>query len=432
MNRTFRMVLAFLCAATVSGGALAGVKHDGNWPKDEKPVSLDATHVTRAEALSRLAGAAGWNLVSRVDDGKGPVDVHVKNEPPGKLLDVLLDDGDYVARRDGSMITLEAAPAPKAAEPAPPPPASGATAAAVEPAPPPPVAAPKPAATTRGEDRVAHGGNMVVGPEEVVHDVTVLGGDLDVQGTATGNVTVMGGSAHIEKGAHVVGNATAVGGALHVDDGAQIDGNVGVVGGVLDRAKGAKIGGAVHKTGDGTDAVSISRPHHVLRSIGDALTRTAMLFVFGAVLFALGSRKMESLRVEAASRPMRSFALGVVGLFLGLVGVAALCVTVIGIPVAIVALLVGIFAAYAGICSVLSTVGKALVAHKTDNPYLHLLVGCALYLVTSSVPFVGGLITLAVVLTGIGVVVATRGAGAFPAQRGRLTGGGPYRASDAV
>ena len=153
------------------------------------------------------------------------------------------------------------------------------------------------------------------------------------------------------------------------------------------------------------------------------MTRAALLFVFGAVLFALAGARMDKLRVEVASRPMRTFAMGLVASLTSLVLFVAFCVTVIGIPVALVGLLVGIFAAYSGICAVLATVGKALLGHRTDNPHLHLLVGCALFLVAGALPWIGGLVTAAVVLTGIGAVAATRAAG-FAAGK---NGGGPYR-----
>jgi hypothetical protein len=199
-----------------------------------------------------------------------------------------------------------------------------------------------------------------------------------------------------------------------------------VVGGSLDRHKGSRIGGATHKSDDihiGSDSSGSHRS--ILREVSDATTRAAMLFVFGAVLFALAGKKMNALRIEAASRPMRSFALGLVGLIVGIIALAVIAITIIGIPVAIVLLLGGIFAAYAGICAVLATVGKALVGHKTDNPHLHLLVGCALFLVSGAIPIVNGLVMLAVVLTGIGVVVATRGAGTVGNPASPTSG--PYR-----
>ena len=157
------------------------------------------------------------------------------------------------------------------------------------------------------------------------------------------------------------------------------------------------------------------------------MTRSALLFVFGAVLFALATRRMESLELEATSRPMRSFALGVVGLIVASLATVALCVTIVGIPLAIIAVLLGVFAGYAGVCAVLTAVGSALVRHKSDNVYVHLAVGCALFLVLGSLPYLGGLVTVALLFTSIGVVVATRGAGMFNPKNGAPPPSTPYR-----
>ncbi len=93
-------------------------------------------------------------------------------------------------------------------------------------------------------------------------------------------------------------------------------------------------------------------------------------------------------------------------------------------------MLCAVFAAYSGICAVLSTVGAALVKHRSDNVYVHLAVGCAVFLVLGALPWVGEWVTMAVILTGIGSVIATRGAGVVPPRRGEY-GGGPYRSAAA-
>lgn len=431
MNRFFQIAAVFCVATLASSAALAEVHHEGAWAVDKR-ISIDASQIGRKEAVARVAKEAGWSVVLRdVDDGQ-PFDVHVANQPADKVLDVVLGDGDFTATREGSLITIRGAASKATAAPAgsavvvptvvaPAPPAS---LARPTPPVPPPIAAPM--ATTRGEDRVIRGGDLVVGADETVHDVTVLGGSATIYGIVTGNVTVLGGSASVKKGAHVFGSATAVGGSIDVADGAQVDGDVGVVGGSLDRHRGSKIGGTVRKSDEKRVGAASSSSHSsLLRDVSDATTRAAMLFVFGAVLFALAGEKMNRLRVEAATRPMRSFALGIVGGLIGLVSIAILAITVVGIPVAVVLLFGAVFAAYAGICAVLATVGKALIGHKSDNPYVHLLVGCAIFLVSGAIPFVGGLVTLAVVVTGIGVVVATRAAGTIGPKS--TPASGPYR-----
>jgi len=262
----------------------------------------------------------------------------------------------------------------------------------------------------------------------------VYGGSVDVLGTVTGDLSVLGGRARVAKDGHVQGNATVIGGSLRMDDGATVDGDVGVVGGSLDRADNATIGGAVTNSGGGTS--NGGRHHHssaspdreerserveqkgrlrtLIEDVGDATTRAALLFVFGAMVIALASKRVETLRVEVATRPMRSFALGVLGSIAALALAVALCVTVVGIPVAVVGVLLGTVAAYAGVAAVLTTAGEALLRHRTQNPYVHLAAGCALLLVVGSIPLIGGLVKAAVAFIGIGVLIATRGAGILP------------------
>ncbi|MEO6419340.1 MAG: hypothetical protein ABIP39_08050 [Polyangiaceae bacterium] len=466
MNRLAGFASILLLASLFrSGAAFAAVTREGAWPDAEKPISLDASGLSRSEAVKRIADAAGWNVVVHAPSGD-PIDIHVKNQPAGKVLDLVLNDASYVAHRDGTLIDIQrapASPAAAAAPEAPPAPVAPPPAIAIAPAPPAPPALPiveppspmpppiaAPAATARGEDRVVTGGSLRIEKNETVNDVTVYGGSVDVFGTVTGDMVVTGGSARIHEGGHVEGDATTVGGSLNVEDGATVDGDVGVVGGVLKRAEGAKIGGKV-VTGskdddDDDDKVHLkinhgnvgisttndqigSRIGRWTRDAGGAVTRTAMLFVFGAVLLALGARRMDSLRAEIAVRPMRSFALGIVGGVAGIVAVALLCVTVIGIPVAVVGLLCAVFGVYAGMCAALTTAGEALTAHRTKNPYAHLAVGCALFLMVGAIPVIGGVMHAIVAFIGIGVLVATRGAGLI---KPRTPGQGPYRTADSI
>jgi uncharacterized protein YacL len=150
-----------------------------------------------------------------------------------------------------------------------------------------------------------------------------------------------------------------------------------------------------------------------------SLSLSALLFVFGAVVLALATDRSRALQVEVAARPMRTLALGVVGAIAAIALSIALCVTLIGIPVALVGVVVFILAAYAGVCAVLTTAGEALVRHRTTNAYVHLAVGCALYFLVGLVPWFGAWAAVGVFLAGVGVMVATRGAGLVPVRTAR-------------
>jgi cytoskeletal protein CcmA (bactofilin family) len=308
--------------------------------------------------------------------------------------------------------------------------------------------APRPVdADDDGPDRMVTGGSLRIESGEVVRDVTVMGGSLEVSGTVTGDLLVMRGNVVLRRGARVKGDASSLGGSLTVESGASVDGDVGVFGGALYREDGARIGGEVHegmrrharhhrKHAAATKAPAAPKPPEkatpqtLARSVADAINGAALLFVFGAVLLALAPDKMDKLRVQIASHPMRSFALGVVGLLGGVVLAAAVCLTVVGIPFVIVGILAAIVGTLAAMCSVLETVGGALLAHRTKNPYVHLAFGGLLLLLVGAIPFVGGFVKAAVVLTAFGSLVGTRAAGLIPE---RLRGGStPYRTSGVV
>jgi hypothetical protein len=381
--------------------ARADVRLEGDWNGDDKRVTVDADSTSRAHALDLLAEAAGWSIVVRAPL-TDQVHLHVKDQSAKDVLSLLLADHDYVARRSGTLVSIDVAKS--AAEPPRPP----------APPLPPPMAS---GIVKRGDDRVVFGGKMTIEKDEVVHDVAVYGGKLDVYGTVTGDLAVLGGSAHVHDGAKVTGDATVIGGQMRVDDSADVEHDVSVVGGHLDRSANAKGAKAAEKLLDDKrdDDSTSGRAWRKIRHWGDdaltSLSASALLFVFGAVVVALATDRSRALRVEIAARPMRTFAMGVVGCIAAIGTLVALCVTIIGIPVALFGVVVFVLAAYVGVSAALTTVGEALLRHRTDSPYAHLALGCALFFVVGLFPWVGTWATVILALVGVGVMVATRAAG---------------------
>jgi cytoskeletal protein CcmA (bactofilin family) len=409
-------VAAFvLCVAP----ARADVHQKGAWPE------AGAEHVTlsfngsRADAISKLAEAAGWSVVVR---GVPACDmnVEVKDQPAASVLELVLSDASYVATRTGNMIAIApeapTVPAPSAL----PQPPSAAAAAAATPA--------KDARKSKagGKDRTVTGHSVTIAADEVVADLTVLGGSAEVFGTVTGDVSVFGGSMEIRDGAHVYGDVSVVGGAVDIATGAQVDGDVNCTGGEVkrgeqktDRDHKAAVIVEHHKDKDSHKPKKSDDDGWSHESAGflSTLGRTALLFAFGTVLLALLGPQMARLQSDFSERPTRAFALGAVGLAVGGLAVIALCITIIGIPVAIVAVLVGVLCVYAGICAVFTGLGAALLRHRSASPYVHLGVGCAIYCLLSSIPVIGSIVTIAAVLIGAGVLISTRAAGVFDTWR---------------
>lgn len=418
--KLLRFLLVVLVAFALPASAGATLKKEGVWPAEEKKISLDFDGKP-SEGLQELAKSAGWSLVV----AKGTeIDLHqvhidVDDQPADVVLEALFAQSNAVATRNGTLITVV--------------PMSGANTANAAPAPP---ALPAPPAmpTARGEDKNVVGGSLHIHKDEIVHTVTVTGGSAKIDGTVTGDLVVMGGSAKLHKGARVVGNITVMGGSVKIEKGARVDGHVAAMGGSVKSDEGAIIGGTVvdddHKgnvkvsidddgdlqttASDANDSTK-GKLQSAAQSFGHKVTAMSLLFVFGCVLLALLTGRMERIRVETAARPMRSFALGLLGSVLGgiaaVVAIVILCITVVGIPIAVLGILTAVFAVYGAIAAVLTTVGAAIIGHKTKNEYVHLLAGCAAFLIASSLPFVGGLVTFAVAMIAIGTLVSTKAAG---------------------
>lgn len=440
MKNLLVKLTALVALLTVTGTSYAALKREGEWPESDVKVSLDYAG-PRGEALRLVADKAGLSYVA-ADLPQGNVSLHLKDLPAGKALELVFEDesGSYVATRDGSVIRIRSVSPPSvvalqdaAADPR------------ITPAAPadPRIAPAAPAEVTdhgeeEGSDRVIKGSSLRIEKNEVVHDVSVFGGSVHVYGKVTGDLVVTGGSVHVQEGAWVKGNVTAIGGSLHVRKGARIDGNAGVVGGIMHKEDGAIVKGTItgkSKNASSTNVISgTTSKSFVERSadeISNMVSSFGMLFVFGSIAIALAGERMRKLKLEVATRPMKNFALGILG-FLGFVAaLIVLCVTVVGIPVALIGGLVGVLAMYAGIVATVTLGGELLLRKRTENPYAHLALGALLFVVLSALPFIGPIVTFAVVSIGVGTLVSTRLAGlAAKKTAAPALGEGPYRTND--
>ncbi len=426
MKRAERWVSATAVVACVGLGASTAsalVERAGSWPENEPVVSIDVSGTSRSEALKKLADAAGWSLmVSNPPDGT--VDLHLKGQAPGKVLELLLADGEFIATREGTLVSIARKPASGAmglGGLTPPTPASPPVVpvAPEPPIPPVPPAPPVPPGA-RGDDRFVAGGELTIEAGETVHDVAVFGGELEVFGLVTGDIQVMGGQVVIHEGGRVLGDASVLGGEIQLESGARLEGSVEVIGGAVERDDGAIVGGKIvegpsEPEDDGEEEQVESS---FLVDAGESATQSAMLFVFGSLLLTLATDRLRKMAAELAARPGRSFGLGVLGLLGASVLLVALCVTVVGIPFAMVGVMVAMLGMGAGATAGLLTFGHAIMRHRSDNPYAHLAVGALALFFARLLPFVGDVLAPALVVVGFGAFVATRAAGYWPAKKG--------------
>jgi cytoskeletal protein CcmA (bactofilin family) len=443
-------LVSLLAVLAIAAPAAATVEKKGEWPAEDKKVTLSLDDIDQEDALEKLAEEAGWSIVIKGMRNEKAT-IHVKDQPAEKVLNVLLAEGDWIAQRDGNLISISKNPNPK--------PASEIAAPAAIAAPPPVPAVPPPPAIEikadpkpevkvnlavneddskgprqgEGKDREVVGQNLIIDKDEVVRNVQLVGGSLVIKGTVTGDIDLVGGKLELEPGSRIMGDIQVMGGSVEVKNGARIDGDTQIVGGHLERQEGALVLGNVStRIDEGEEQASMGA--RMAREIGECTTAGAFLFALGAVLIALFTKRSEMIKVEFAARPMRMFALGIAGFFGGLLTFGALCVTVVGIPFAAIGLLLAIIATFGAMTSVLEVVGRGLIGHKTKNEYAHLALGCSIFAVTMMIPVIDNVAKLVLMLVSIGSLVATRGAGLIPPRKNgqSMPDAHPYRSAEAV
>lgn len=365
----------FVALFFVAPALSAEVRHIGEWPEDET-ISLTVSGVSRDEAVRRLAKETGWSLVAE-ELGGGAIALDVRNQPSSRVLDGILGEGTFVVERAGTLVSVrrhkEQAPVP-----------------------------PIQAVVEQGEDLFVTGeGHVKKG--DVVREVFVWRGRVLIEGTVTGSVVVFGGEARLTGDARVREEVITFGGALEIEDGAKVEGDVAAVFGKLTRGERAEV-----------HCVTCGDKREFWESFFEDffghLTGAALLWLLGAGLVALAPRRVEVLRVELERRPLRSLAFGFGALVGVLLLLATLVVTLIGIPLALLSAAVTVIATYLGFCVLLLVIGRRLTRSRSENPYLHLGIGCLIYFLLLLIPGVGGLLGALGALGALGGLVATRGA----------------------
>lgn len=255
---------------------------------------------------------------------------------------------------------------------------------------------------------VRFGGDVTVGPDEVVtDDVVVFGGTAHIDGEVDGDVVAIGGSVELGPRAHVRREVTVVGGALRRDPGAIIDGDVNEVGmgpgAIFDRSRfGRGVFGRFWPI----------RP--VVRLAGTSL-RVAVLMLLASVLILLARKPIEQIGERAVAEPLKA---GVIGLLAELLFfptlialVVLLAVTIIGIPLLVLipfALLGLVIVLLMGFTAVTYRLGERVAAHfgwPARGPHLWTIVGIVIVLAPILLARIVGLAGGGLALAAIPLVV---------------------------
>jgi len=245
-------------------------------------------------------------------------------------------------------------------------------------------------------------------------DVTVYGGNVDVQGTITHDLRVFGGDVTIEGS---VGHDVMIfGGSVHLGAQADVGHDVVIFGGSLDRDPGARVGHEVVQGGLGRGLASgmppALPPLPGLTGIDTPLRvgLSAGLVLLALLLQLLFPRQIATTRDALDERPFATLGLGCLTAVAGVLLAALLAVTVILVPLSLAIGLAMTAGWLLGLAGLIALLGERLTAmlNFRINPVPTLLIGGVLVAVLVNVPYLGIVFALLIGSMALGAVVLTR------------------------
>ena len=254
-------------------------------------------------------------------------------------------------------------------------------------------------------------GNVFIGKDvtiqrgQVVHgDLTIIGGNADIKGTVERDLTVLGGAAKIE---------------------GSVGRDVTVLGGVLTEMPGSHVGRHVTTIGLGHGIMRILPSIGVSSGNGSTVVRTLNPFGFTVMPWIAGGKLIGDFLVLIAflifpmrarlamerleSHPGLATAVGL-GAWLAVVPLGImLVITIVLSPLILVEALAIVVAMLIGKAALALIVGNRLLVMTNTkvnpSPLLALVIGLVLLTAAELVPIAGLLVTMLVLLVGVGATL---------------------------
>lgn len=269
-----------------------------------------------------------------------------------------------------------------------------------------------------GRDIVVTGTDVHIRPGEIVHDVSVTGGDVLVEGEVTGDLVVIMGKATLH--GKVAGDVFNIGRGIRVENGGFIGGDVLALGfGVLREADGviqgevANLGLAALPESVRTQAllffeecVMLARPLS-FRVLFVWLLWGAMLALQALVGILFPEATHATIRAMR-ERPGGTALLGILGLPLILLASCILTLTLIAslaVPFLIAALFIGLFIGRIAILRIIGARILRLFDLREAHPAAEFATGAVVAVGLFLIPFVGLLVWMLFLLWALGGIL---------------------------
>ncbi len=243
-------------------------------------------------------------------------------------------------------------------------------------------------------------------------DLLLGAGNARIGGLVGGDIRGGGGSISI--GGEVRGDIELEVETLTIESTADIQGNLVYTSeNKADIQSGAEIGGVTtHKLPEGEEGGAGSSLFAFLSDVKWKFIGFLMALLAGLVAILLAPRWLASVAEAVRSRPGPSAGWGALILFVTPIAAIVTCITIIGIPVGLITLALWGIAVYLAQIPVGLFVGKLIIGRSRDVESKGLMVaalalGLVILKLLRLIPYLGFFIGVAVVLFGLGAVVAS-------------------------
>jgi len=294
------------------------------------------------------------------------------------------------------------------------------------------------------DDAWIAGGSLIIAGE-IGDDLRAAGGDIRLRGSVADNAMIAGGTITTSRNSDVGGDLDVAGGSIeiagHVGVDLSCDGGVVVLGGTVDGnvticaddigiLPSARIMGDLEYTSDkeieipaGTvigDVVykkSEKKVEDIYSKTKSSIISFLSILLIGLLMVRFTRNTTIRVSDTIATQLLKSLGSGVLLLIAIPLVALVLMMTVIGIPLGLIVLSAYIVILYISEIFVGLAIGRRIVTYvkkEISSPYWHLVVGLVviafairLPLLGSGIPLLGFLISLIVILTGLGALVLT-------------------------
>ncbi len=287
------------------------------------------------------------------------------------------------------------------------------------------------------DDAWITGGSLII-DGEIGDDLRAAGGDIRLRGSVADNAMIAGGTVTASSNSDVGGDLDVAGGSIeiagHVGSdlscgggsvviGGAVDGNATIYADKIQILQSARIQGDLEYTSDkeieipaGTvigDVVykrSAKKVEDIYSKITSSILSFLSILLIGLLMVRFTGNTTIKVSDTITTQVLKSLGSGVLLLIAIPLIALILMITVIGIPLGLIVLFAYIVILYISKIFVGLAIGRRILTYakqEISSPYWHLVVGLIVIAFATRIPLVGFLISLIVILAGLGALVMT-------------------------